>query len=107
MGFNPTDVQRVQTDADLKKFLDFHRVDPDYYGYKMFIFSMTAEQEKQIMDRIEVSPNTAGGWCSSSVSDAISGIGSFKDLNGSMSPGNLADQLQNIVSPLRPTGGHK
>jgi len=94
-------------DANVKKFLEFHQADPNYYGYKLFIFSTTPEQESAIMDQINSLPNIMGGFCSSAVSDALSGVGPFKNLPPSLTPGGLADDLQNIVSPIRPKGGHK
>jgi RHS repeat-associated protein len=94
--------------ANAKKYIDFYRSDPSFYGYQLFIFSTTPEQEKQIADRIATFPEAAPGFCSISVSDAISGIGPFKNVKGgTFFPGNLADQLQNILFPLRPKGGHK
>jgi RHS repeat-associated protein len=93
--------------ANVKKYLDFYKADPSHYGHRLFIFSTTPEQEKQIADRIATFPETAPGFCSITVSDALSGIGPFKNLKGSFLPGNLADELQNIVHPLKPGGGHK
>lgn len=46
-----------------------------------------------------------GGFCAASVSDALRGIGPFKNLKGSMRPGTLADQLNNILNPPKPHGG--
>jgi RHS repeat-associated protein len=93
--------------ANVKKYIDFQKDSPDYFGYRAFIFSTTPEQEQQIYNRIQTFPDVMGGFCSSAVSDAISGIGPFKNLKGSFFPGNLADDLQNIVSPVTPRGGHK
>ena len=93
--------------ANMRKYINFYKGDPNYYGYRLFIFSTTPEQEKQIADRIQEFPNVEGGFCSAAISDAISGIGPFKNLKGSILPGILADQLQNLASPFKHGGGHK
>lgn len=54
---------------------------------KFFVFKTTPQEEKQIADRIDQIGGAAPFFPATSVSKALSGIGPFKNLKGSMSPG--------------------
>ncbi|PYU36693.1 MAG: hypothetical protein DMG28_00015 [Acidobacteria bacterium] len=92
-------------DADASKFKKFHQDNGS--TVKFFVFKTTPQEEKQIADRIDQIGGAAPFFCATSVSNVLSGIGPFKSLKGSMFPGNLADQLNNILHPPKPSGGKK
>lgn len=92
-------------DADASKYKKFHQDNGS--TVKFFVFKTTPQEEKQIADRIDQLGGAAPFFCATSVSNALSGIGPFKNLKGSMFPGNLADQLNNILNPPKPSGGKK
>ena len=90
-------------DADPNRFKQFHQGST----FRVFVFKTSPAEEKQIADRIGQIGGVIGGFCARSVSDALQGIGPFKNLRGSMVPGTLADQLNNILNPPKPHGGKK
>jgi RHS repeat-associated protein len=92
-------------DADLGRYKKFQEKKGS--TVKVFVFPTTPQEEKQIADRIDKIGGAAPFFCAASVSNALKGIGPFKNLKGSMSPGNLADQLNNILNPPKPSGGKK
>jgi len=92
-------------DADASKYKKFHQDNGS--TVKFFVFKTTPQEEKQIADRIDQLGGAAPFFCATSVSNALSGIGPFKNLKGSMFPGTLADQLNNILNPPKPSGGKK
>jgi RHS repeat-associated protein len=59
-------------------------------------FNTTPAQERQIADRIEERGGAAPCFCSSAVSDVVTGIGPFRDV-GSIFPGKLENQLKNLT----------
>jgi RHS repeat-associated protein len=83
--------------ADPKKYKRYH--EDNGSTLQFFIFNTTPEEEKQILARIDKFPTAAPFFCSAFVSDAIKGIGPFKNLRGSGFPGNLADQLYALQHP--------
>ncbi len=92
-------------DADLGRYKKFQEKKGS--TVKVFVFPTTPQEEKKIADRIDKLGGALPGFCSANVSDALRGIGPFKNLNGSMSPGTLAEQLNNILNPPKPHGGKK
>ena len=92
-------------DADLGRYKKFHEERGS--TVKTIVFPTTPQEEKQIADRIKEIGGAAPLFCAASVSDALKGIGPFKSLKGSMRPGILADQLNNILHPPKPSGGKK
>ena len=88
-------------DANLDSFKKFHKGST----FWTLVFKTTPQEEKQIADRIGQIGGAAPGFCATSVSNALTGIGPFKNLKGSMSPGSLANELNNILNPPKPRGG--
>jgi RHS repeat-associated protein len=93
----------IAPDADADKYKKYHADQ----GSKvlMYVFKTTPEDEKQIANRIDDIGGAAPFFCACSVSDAIEGIGPFKNLKGSCLPGRLAQQLQDLLNPPPPRKG--
>lgn len=88
------------SDADLNKFKNYHQNNGS--GVALLVFPTTPEEEKHIADRINNQGGAAPGYCASSVSDAIKGIGPFKNFTGASTPGGLHKKLQPLLP--RPMG---
>ena len=83
------------SNANLGKYEKYHQ-DNDS-TLQLFVFQTTLEEEKHIADRIDTMGGSLPFFCASSVSNAIKGIGPFKNLKGSGLPGRLAKQLQRLI----------
>jgi hypothetical protein len=81
--------------ADLDAFIKYHESTGS--EVETCRFKTTAEQEKQIAERIdEYGGGYRAGQCSVGVCDMLRGIGPFKDLSVSPFPGSLADELNRL-----------
>jgi hypothetical protein len=87
--------------ADQKKFKKFHGDRGS--EVRFFVFNTTPQQEHEIVERIMTAESAAPGFCALSVSNALSGIGPFKNLKPNLFPGSLANQLNNLLP--KPVGG--
>jgi RHS repeat-associated protein len=92
-------------DADLSRYMKFHKANGSTFW--VLVFKTTPQEEKQIKDRIDEVGGASPFFCATSVSDVLRGIGPFKNLKGSMLPGNLANELNNILNPPKPSRGKK
>ena len=81
-------------DADLNKYQAAHEATGS--TVETYSFATTPDQEKEIAGRIEKSGGQSPPYCASAVSEAIKGIGPFKDLKTYMLPGSLAEKLREI-----------
>ena len=88
-------------DANANRYKRFH----EGHGstVKFLVFKTTPQEEKDIADRIDQLGGAAPFFCAISVSNALSGIGPFKNLKGSMFPGALDTELSNILNPPKPS----
>jgi hypothetical protein len=59
-------------------------------------FATTPEQEKEIAKRIEAGGGAAPCFCAKETSSTISGVGPFKELQPTMRPGKLSEELKDI-----------
>jgi RHS repeat-associated protein len=77
---------------------------PDYLRYQMqgntkvdvFVFPTTPEEERKIAQRTDILGDPRGINCARNVSQAIQGIGPFKDIIPTILPGRLRSQLQQL-----------
>jgi RHS repeat-associated protein len=90
----------IEHDANLSRYTKYHQSNGSTLSF--FTFVTTPDEEKQIIARINSFPIIAPFFCASSVSNALAGIGPFKNLRGSMLPGSLAGQLNDILNPPKP-----
>lgn len=92
-------------DADLSKYTKFQQANGSTLW--VLVFKTTPDEEKKIKDRIDEIGGAAPFFCAVSVSDVLRGIGPFKNLEGSMLPGKLGQELNNILNPPVPSHGKK
>jgi hypothetical protein len=63
---------------------------------EFFIFDTTTSQQSKIIEKAEKIGDPRGFSCASSVSNALSGIGPFKNLTPVSRPGILAEKIQKL-----------
>jgi RHS repeat-associated protein len=63
---------------------------------KMFTFNTTPDQEATIATNIENDGGQSVPLCTYGVTNALQGVGVFKDINTTLNPGGLATQLQQL-----------
>jgi RHS repeat-associated protein len=81
-------------DADLAKY----KASQEESGSRveLYRFKTTPAQERQISERIEKIGGQPAHLCTLSVSEAIQGIGPFKDMGLYLIPGRFADKLREV-----------
>lgn len=83
------------TPIDLQDYIDF-QIREDGKAVEIFRFDTTREQEAQILERVELFGGGSGFSCTRDISEAIMGIGPFKNVTSSLFPTDLAKELREI-----------
>lgn len=91
--------------SSVPRFKRYHSEDPDFRSIDIFVFDTTPREEERIAERIESLGGAPGGLCARNVSNAIKGIGPFKNIQTTWWPGNLGRQLNGLQPPPRGGGG--
>jgi hypothetical protein len=66
-------------------------------------FKTTSEEEGKIMSNIEKQGGASPFLCATSVGSAVRGVGRFKGLGSTMTPGGLGRELDRILTPPTPS----
>ena len=90
------------TGADLRAYLKFQRTTGS--EVEQYRFSTSPDEEASIVERVRQIGGKLGGFCAVGVSEAITGIGPFRDLDTYYFPGNLGRALrareENVNLPI-------
>lgn len=80
-------------EANLNDFISYHM---EMSKITLILFPTTSTEEKLIAANMENIGGVMGGLCAQSVSDALKGIGPFKELGTYLLPGALKEALLEI-----------
>ncbi len=101
-GEHPDDDVFRDESADLHQYLDAHSSQNQNTYPEIFTFDTSADQERQIADRIEKLGHPGSFNCADAVSSVLRGIGPFKDLQHVYRPAALAEELRELELPVIP-----
>ena len=82
-------------EANLDDYIAFQKTDGS--EIEIFNFKTTPEQDKQIIDNIDKG-GCMGGLCAACVGNVLEGVGPFENLDGSLTPAGLADDMEDLQS---------
>ena len=82
-------------DANLSKYLDFRRQDGPKVS--MYTFNTSSSDEATIIQNIDNVGGCSTLLCSTCVGNTLRGVGPFKNLGSTLTPGGMATELQRLL----------